>query len=202
MRPAGSQKKYLQILAIIGLLLSFALLIFFKQHPAYFQVGGLFQTYLGQMGLYAPLIFMLLQLVQVIYPIIPGGMTSVIGYIAFGPVLGFVYNFTGIFIGSLIAFALARRYGETFAKAFVSEETYNKYMTYLNRKEGHTYAILLGLAFALPGFPDDFLCMVSGLSQMTWKRFVLIFLLTKPVTLYLYTLIAYKGLDYLLQLWH
>ena len=40
-------------------------------------------------------------MIQVIYPIVPGGMTSVIGYLAFGPIWGFVYNFTGIFIGSL-----------------------------------------------------------------------------------------------------
>ena len=131
MIETGSQRKYIQILTGIGFIISIALFVFFKQHPAYFQVGGLFQSYLGSLGLFAPLIFMALQVVQVIYPIVPGGMTSVIGYIAFGPIWGFVYNFTGIFIGSLIAFALARRYGETFVKAFVSQETYDKYIGYL-----------------------------------------------------------------------
>ena len=91
---------------------------------------------------------MALQVVQVIYPIVPGGMTSVIGYIAFGPIWGFVYNFTGIFIGSLIAFALARRYGETFVKAFVSQETYDKYIGYLDKNNGKSYAMILGAAFA------------------------------------------------------
>ncbi|KXU10012.1 Immunoreactive protein Se23.5 [Streptococcus gallolyticus] len=44
--------------------------------------------------------------------------------------------------------------------------------------------------------------MVSGLSKMTWKKFITIFLITKPVTLYIYTVVAYKGLNYLLTLFH
>lgn len=200
MTQVGKQRQYIQILTGIGVVISIALFIFFQQHQSYFQVGGAFQQYLGQMGLLAPIIFILAQMVQVVYPIIPGGMTSVIGYIAFGPVWGFVYNLTGIFLGSLMAFALARRYGENFARAFVSEETYNKYIGYLEKNDGKFYEKFLGIAFALPGFPDDFLCMVSGLSQMTFKRFTLIFLLTKPVTLYLYTIVAYQGFGYLLAL--
>jgi len=200
MTVAGTQRKYIQILTGIGFAISVGLFIFFKQHPTYFQVGGLFQSYLGNLGLFAPLIFMALQMIQVIYPIVPGGMTSVIGYLAFGPIWGFVYNFTGIFLGSLLAFGLARRYGESFAKAFVSQETYDKYIGYLDKNDGKYFAKLLGAAFALPGFPDDFLCMVSGLSKMTWKKFITIFLITKPVTLYLYTVIGYQGLSFLLTL--
>ena len=192
MVEAGTQRKNIQILTGIGFIISIGLLIFFKQHPTYFQVGGIFQSSLGQLGFFAPLIFVLLQVVQVVYPIIPGGMTSVIGYIAFGPIWGFIYNFIGIFAGSLL----------TFAKAFVSQETYDKYVGYLDLNDGKFYAKFLGAAFALPGFPDDFLCMVSGLSKMTWKKFITIFLITKPVTLYIYTVVAYKGLNYLLTLFH
>ena len=74
MIETGSQRKYIQILTGIGFIISIALFVFFKQHPAYFQVGGLFQSYLGSLGLFAPLIFMALQVVQVIYPIVPGGL--------------------------------------------------------------------------------------------------------------------------------
>ena len=42
---------------IIGFIISIGLLIFFKQHPTYFQVGGIFQSSLGQLGFFAPLIF-------------------------------------------------------------------------------------------------------------------------------------------------
>ena len=78
MVEAGTQRKNIQILTGIGFIISIGLLIFFKQHPTYFQVGGIFQSSLGQLGFFAPLIFVLLQVVQVVYPIIPGGMTSVL----------------------------------------------------------------------------------------------------------------------------
>ena len=47
MVEAGTQRKNIQILTGIGFIISIGLLIFFKQHPTYFQVGGIFQSYLG-----------------------------------------------------------------------------------------------------------------------------------------------------------
>ena len=67
MVEAGTQRKNIQILTGIGFIISIGLLIFFKQHPTYFQVGGIFQSYLGQLGFFAPLIFVLLQVVQADY---------------------------------------------------------------------------------------------------------------------------------------
>ena len=51
--------------------------------------------------------------------------------------LGFVYNFTGILWVS-VAFGLARRWRK-FAKAFVSQETYDKYIGYLDKNDGKYY---------------------------------------------------------------
>ena len=94
-------------------------------------------------------------------------------------------------IGSCINFWLARRYGETLAKAFVDDDTYNKYIGYLDK--GKHFERIFFWALVLPGFPDDFLCMVAGLSHMTFKKFVAICLVAKPVTLYIYTVIAAEG---------
>ena len=66
MVEAGTQRKNIQILTGIGFIISIGLLIFFKQHPTYFQVGGIFQSSLGQLGFFAPLIFVLLQVIQVV----------------------------------------------------------------------------------------------------------------------------------------
>ncbi|MFC3928678.1 TVP38/TMEM64 family protein [Streptococcus caprae] len=192
-----TQKWVIRFLTILGLLSSLAIIYYFQQHPNLFTVGGELQSRLKAFGIWAPLVFMVLQVIQVIYPIIPGGMTTVIGHVLFGPLLGFIYNVTSIFIGSVLAFYLARRYGETFMRAFVSERTYDRYIYFIN-KPGFAY--LLGAAFALPGFPDDFLCMVAGASTMSLRKFSFIFLLTKPITLYIYTLMGYYGASWLLHL--
>ena len=83
-----------------------------------------------------------------------GGLTCVIGHIVFGPLYGWIYNFVGIMIGSCINFWLARRYGETLAKAFVDDDTYNKYIGYLDK--GNISNASSFWALVLPGFPDDF----------------------------------------------
>ncbi len=70
-------------------------------------------------------------------------------------------------------------------------------MTKLDKGRG--FDIFLITAFVLPGFPDDFLCMVAGLSKMSFKKFCWITLLSKPATLYLYTLITYQSLVFLNQ---
>ncbi|MCB2833467.1 TVP38/TMEM64 family protein [Streptococcus dysgalactiae] len=186
-----THKQTIQILTAFGIALSLLFLAYFQQHPNFFAVGGTFQAYLVKLGILAPCLFILIQIVQVVYPVIPGGLTCVLGHVVFGPFLGFIYNTVGIFIGSLISFMLARKYGAQFAKIFVSDDTYNKYIPYLDK--GKYFERFLAAAFILPGFPDDFLCMVAGLGKMSLRKFTAIFLLAKPVTLYIYTILTYQG---------
>lgn len=186
-----THKQTIQILTAFGIALSLLFLAYFQQHPNFFAVGGTFQAYLVKFGILAPCLFILIQIIQVVYPVIPGGLTCVLGHVVFGPFLGFIYNTVGIFIGSLISFMLARKYGAQFAKIFVSDDTYNKYIPCLDK--GKYFERFLAAAFILPGFPDDFLCMVAGLGKMSLRKFTAIFLLAKPVTLYIYTVLTYQG---------
>lgn len=186
-----THKQTIQILTAFGIALSLLFLAYFQQHPNFFAVGGTFQAYLVKLGILAPCLFILIQIVQVVYPVIPGGLTCVLGHVVFGPFLGFIYNTVGIFIGSLVSFMLARKYGAQFAKIFVSDDTYNKYIPCLDK--GKYFDRFLAAAFILPGFPDDFLCMVAGLGKMSLRKFTAIFLLAKPVTLYIYTVLTYQG---------
>lgn len=186
-----THKQTIQILTAFGIALSLLFLAYFQQHPNFFAVGGTFQAYLVKLGILAPCLFIFIQIVQVVYPVIPGGLTCVLGHVVFGPFLGFIYNTVGIFIGSLISFMLARKYGAQFAKIFVFDDTYNKYIPCLDK--GKYFERFLAAAFILPGFPDDFLCMVAGLGKMSLRKFTAIFLLAKPVTLYIYTVLTYQG---------
>lgn len=67
-------------------------------------------------GIWAPVTFILIQMVQVVVPIIPGGITCAVGVVIFGPWYGLLYNYIGIVVGSGINFYLARRYGQCLVK--------------------------------------------------------------------------------------
>lgn len=139
------------------------------------------EIFLSQAGIAAPIIFLLIQTIQVVIPILPGGVTSLISVVVFGPVWGFIYSYAGMMAGSVISFLLVRKYGKKLILKLISEDHYNKYIGWLER--GKRFHLLFAAAIFLPFFPDDVLCMLAGLSDMSLKRFTLIILLCRPVSL-------------------
>ena len=134
---------------------------------------------------------MLLQILQVVIPIIPGGISSAAGVLIFGPYLGFVYNYVGISIGSVIIFLLGRRYGKPFILSMISDKTYDKYIGWLDNQS--RFEKLFALAIFLPVAPDDALCLMAGLTNISVKKFTLIILLAKPLSIFLYSMALIYG---------
>lgn len=143
-------------------------------------------------GVWGPLLFITIQMVQVVLPIIPGGITCGAGVVIFGAWHGLLYNYIGIVAGSMINFYLARRYGQCFVKYFVKEETYEKYIGWLEK--GKKFDKFFAFAIFFPCAPDDVLCLIAGLTRMTWKKFAAIILLGKPASIAMYSLaLVYAG---------
>ena len=65
------------------------------------------QNYIKGFGIAAPLVLTLFQAFQVVVPVLPGYLGCAAGAIAFGPFVGFLCNYIGISLGSIIAFFLA-----------------------------------------------------------------------------------------------
>lgn len=143
-------------------------------------------------GIWGPVLFITIQMVQVVLPIIPGGITCGAGVVIFGAWHGLLYNYIGIVAGSMINFYLARRYGQCFVKYFVKEETYEKYIGWLEK--GKKFDKFFAFAIFFPCAPDDVLCLIAGLTRMTWKKFAAIILLGKPASIAMYSLtLVYAG---------
>lgn len=144
-----------------------------------------FQKYIGGFGIFAPMILIFIQLSQVVLPILPAVVGYAAGSVLFGWFGGFLCNYIGISIGSLLAFYLARRYGASFVQNHVSQETYEKY-AHWTQKKGFLWFLILTIF--LPVAPDDLICFLAGLTAISWKRFCVIILLLKPWCLLLYSL--------------
>ena len=134
------------------------------------------EQFLRQTGVLAPLCFLLLQTIQVVIPVVPGGVSCIIG----------VAMFAGMVTGSVISFLLARHYGQTFLLKFVSEETFQKYISWTEK--GKKFDIFFLLALILPGMPDDLLCLIAGLTSMSMKKYLVFTLLGRPFSLLAYSL--------------
>lgn len=138
----------------------------------------------------APWFFILVQIFQVVFPVIPGGVTTVAGFLIFNPVLAFIYNYLGIVIGSIILFLLVRQYGRRFILLFIDEKTFYKYEAKLDTQNYENFFILCMLS---PVSPADIVVMITGLSRISLKRFILIVLLTKPISIISYSYIWIFG---------
>ena len=151
------------------------------------------QAFVASCGAAGGLLFVAFQVVQVVVPVLPGGLGCLVGVVLFGPVMGFVYNYVGICIGSLLAFAVARSCGKPLLSMLFSEKTIAKYSGWTEKND--RFARLFALAIFFPVAPDDFLCYLAGTTEMTWRRFTAIILLGKPFSIELYSL----GLTVLFQ---
>lgn len=163
-----------------------AAFVIFGFQAGIFSSQEAMERFLRPFGLWAPGIFILIQIVQVIIPVIPGGISCLAGVVLFGPVWGFVYNYVGIAIGSLGAFLLARRYGRPLVETLFSRASYEKYSKWLDG--GRKFDWCFAAAIFFPCAPDDLLCYLAGLTKMTVKKFTAIILLGKPVSIALYSM--------------
>lgn len=173
--------RYTTIMGIIFTVIA----SFFIAQSSFFKPGGGFNELLEKLGIIGPIVFIFLQITQTIYPIIPMGLTNVIGNLVFGTWLGFLCNVTGMLIGSSINFYLGRHFGESVVKAFISDEQYEKYISKIGDSKAFERLIIIG--FILPVFPDDIFCMISGMSKLTFKRFFILVLLCRPISLFVFT---------------
>lgn len=129
-------------------------------------------------GAWAPVVFIVLQFLQVCLLPIPGILTIGAGVLAFGEWRTCVYSFIGILIGSLVAFAIGRVIGYKAAAWLVGKETLDKWLSKLKGKSN----IILTAMFILPMFPDDVLCFVAGLSPMSWKYFIIMQIFARAIS--------------------
>ena len=117
----------------------------------------------------APLAFMGIQILQVIFAPFPGEASGFVGGYVFGTLPSFVYSSIGLTAGSLINFTLARVLGRRYVKKWIPAHYLTRFDS-LAKRQG---AIVFFLFFLFPGFPKDYLCIFLGLTNLSARVFIL-----------------------------
>lgn len=190
-------RKLINRLTIISTIVIIGLCIYWYQ-LGIFTSQAKMSAYLADKKILGPIIFVLIQIIQVVIPIIPGGVSLLAGVVFFGVGPGFIYNYIGIVIGSLINFFLARYYGKSFILHIVSEESLEKYTKWTkNQKKFNWFFAICILA---PVAPDDLLCLLAGLTEMKPWTYFWIIVLCKPWTIAAYSLGLVYGARWIMRL--
>jgi len=195
----NTKKHVINAVTIIGLCGSIIFIIYGIKMQIFTSQTAL-EQFMKSAGAFAPSLFIVFQAVQVVIPILPGGIGCLAGVIIFGPVTGLIYNYIGICFGSVMAFLLAKNYGAEFVRSVLKEKTYEKYASWL--KKGSNFDKWFALAIFSPMAPDDYLCYLAGLTEMRVKKFTLIILACKPFGIAAYSFGINLIYTHLLSLLH
>ncbi len=120
-------------------------------------------------GLWGPAILFVLFVLQVFIAFIPGQALMVAS--------GFVYGFTGgtlitwisLVVGGQAAFWLARYYGRPFAEKWISAPVLDRW----DRSSAGQGIGFYIVTLVMPFFPNDAMCYVAGLGNMSARRFLI-----------------------------
>ena len=175
------RKKHMAISAvgISGLLVLLIVLILFNPYRLDSTLNFTSEhIYIGA------ILLVLLRIIGMVVPMIPGGIVSFAVVPIFGWFATYVYTATGIFIGTSIAFFLARTYREPLVGRFVSLKRIHELEKEISGKK-EFLAILAFRLFTVPVV--DISSYIAGITKISYKKFALAtFLATLPETLIFY----------------
>lgn len=185
-------QKWIHFFNIVGIIIT-VLMVIYGFKTGLFMDEKKMLTFITALGLWGPLVFIIIQIAQTIIPVMPGAITIPIGILAFGPVWGFILNLFPILLGSWVNFWIGRKYGKPTVRTIIGEKSY-KSMINLFEKRNMGNTLFTFLMF-FPFSPADILCYGAGVTNMTSRYFSLSLLFGKPVSLALYGF----GTTYLLE---
>ena len=123
------------------------------------------------------IIYVLVQYLQVLFVPIPSMIITLTGVAIYGPTIGSLLCATGVLLGSYSSFFIGKVFGAKIVQWIVGKDNAIKYADLISKK-GKFFLIV---AFLLPLFPDDILCMIAGITSMKFKDFFWIALVTRPI---------------------
>jgi uncharacterized membrane protein YdjX (TVP38/TMEM64 family) len=137
--------------------------------PFAFEAAEL-RAWIRGFGVFAPLVFVLIQATQVIVAPVPGQVMALVGGYLFGPFLGTLYSMTGVLLGSAVAFSISRRYGRPAVERLLHADIIDRFDGFVER------AGLPGLFLfvVIPGLPDDVVCFLAGLARFRLLSFLVV----------------------------
>lgn len=178
-------KLMLLLLIVIGIPLSIYL-----NHPEildHFRSLDALNAFLERYKTAGIFVYLILQIIQILVPVIPGQALQLAAGYMYYFLLGLVLTLLGISLGTVISFTLARFLGHDAMVLIFGEERMREYVVKLNSKRSYLVIFLL---YLMPGFPKDFICFAAGVSEIRLIPFLFLSLIGRIPALTLSLLIG------------
>lgn len=167
------KRKIVSIVSLIIFIALFAWLTFAVGGPLVqlAQEPEKFRAWIDEKGMLGQLLFVGMQVLQVVIAMIPGEVLEVGAGYAFGAWEGTLLCMVGVAIGSTLIFLLTKRFGLKLVEAFVPREKIQELKFFKKEKR---LELLIFLVFFIPGTPKDLLTYFAGLTPIKLSRFLIL----------------------------
>jgi uncharacterized membrane protein YdjX (TVP38/TMEM64 family) len=188
--------KLKTLVAFLLTLLFFLTLFFLIHHHlqqtcAILQDGSLtdFKRLILSWGVAAPLMSILLMILQAVIAPLPAFLITASNGLVFGVYWGTVISWVGAMLGAFVSFMISRLFFEAFAKRLLGEKKSMKYLDRISSKYGFKVVLIARL---LPFISFDFVSYVAGLSTIKIRSFLLATGIGMLPATIVYTVVGYE----------
>ena len=178
-------KKYLRWVGIAAfLILLIPIIMNFNKLVDFLSDSDKIKELILSYGHYSMLVFVFLQIIQIIVFFIPGEVVQFAGGYIFGPFLSFILCIAGVIVGSAVTFMISRKFGKPFVEKIVSEDSLwivkkieamkqHREETHQSSKKKHPKTIIF-ILYMIPGIPKDILGYICGIADISLKEFLIL----------------------------
>ena len=142
-----------------------------------FKDFTIIKNFVKSTGGWGILVFMVVCILQAVAIPIPSTVIILVGTAIYGAFWSFVMVSVGTIIGSVITFFIGRTFGKKLALWMFGQEKIDKYSQFIGKKHKGMFIVML----LFPFFPDDLICILAGISQMSFKFFIISVILFRPI---------------------
>ena len=126
-------------------------------------------------GNWGVLLILLLRLISIVVPILPGTYCLLISGYLFGLGNGLLISFIADLLACSISFSLSKRFGRKLLKRIMSKKYLNKFENLSKNYLEKNFFLLTG--FLMTGW-FDFVSYGVGLTKLRWRKFLLALILS------------------------
>lgn len=160
--------KRFTIIAILFVV--FITILFAIPFIRFIKESGQLRNFIESFGLLAPIAYIVLTILQILVPFIPGEPFELMAGYVFGSLKGSLLCFFSEALASILIVLVVKRFGSILVEYFFTKEKIEKLSFLKNKKAFALYALL----FMIPGTPKDILCYVGALANYKTIPLILI----------------------------
>jgi uncharacterized membrane protein YdjX (TVP38/TMEM64 family) len=170
MKKSIMKYKKTLLFVLIGVLIICLLYVCFGKYIKPYTNPVYIKAWIISFGRLGYIVFIILQILQVVISIVPGEVVQGAGGYIFGTTLGTALSIFGIMLGSIITFLIARYFGNKLLVRILPEKAYMRVKSLIDRPKNR---LIIFILFLIPGIPKDILGYASGVTPIKLGEFIL-----------------------------